>query len=139
MNDNKLKTGIEEIDKELSKGSPLEEFVKFNLNLELQPYQKKILKLIDSKKKSDTSLEDEFKTQYMLQPLQVDEIFKNTKREYRKQRCGECSFFGDKGCTTSYLEAKYGNKNTPACSEFSPKILGTKATMIILDDPMNEN
>lgn len=133
MNDNKLKTGIEEIDKELSKGSPLEEFVKFNLNLELQPYQKKILKFIENKK-SDTSLEDEFKTQYMLQPLQVGKIFKNTKREYRKQRCGECSFFGDKGCTTSYLEAKYGNKNTPACSEFIPRILGTKPTFTILDD-----
>ncbi len=138
MNDDKLKTGIEEIDKELSKGSPFEEFVKFHLNSELQPYQKQLISFIENKR-SDTSLEDEFRTQYMLQPLQIGKSFKNTKREDRKQRCGDCSFFGDKGCTTSYLEAKWGNFHTPACNEFSPKIQGTKATMIILDDPMNEN
>lgn len=78
---------------------------------------------------------DEFKTLYMLQPLQIGKTFKNTKRENRKERCGDCKFFGDKGCTTSYLEAKHGNFHTPACSEFSPKILGTKSTFIILDDP----
>lgn len=81
---------------------------------------------------------DEFRTQYMLNPFQIGKTFKNTKRENRKERCGECSFFGDKGCTTSYLEAKHGNKNTPACSEFSPMILGTKATMIIIDDPIKK-
>lgn len=134
MNDNKLKTGIEEIDKELSKGSPLEEFIKFNLNSELQFYQKQLISFIENKKRSDTSSEDEFRTQYMLQPLQIGKTFKNTKREDRKQRCGDCSFFGDKGCTTSYLEAKHGNKNTPACSEFIPRILGTKPTFTILDD-----
>ena len=79
---------------------------------------------------------DEFKTQYMLQPLQIGKTFKNTKRENRKERCGDCSFFGDKGCNTSYLEAKHGNKNTPACNEFSPKILGIKATRCIIDDPI---
>lgn len=82
---------------------------------------------------------DEFITLYMLQPLQIGKTFKNIKRENRKERCGDCSFFGDKGCTTSYLEAKHGNKNTPACSEFSPKILGTKPTMIIIDDPLKES
>lgn len=82
---------------------------------------------------------DEFITLYMMQPLQIGKTFKNTKRENRKERCGDCSFFGDKGCTTSYLEAKHGNFHTPACSEFSPKILGTKATMIILDDPLNKD
>ena len=81
---------------------------------------------------------EEFKTLYMLQPFQIGKTFKNGKRENRKERCGECSFFGDKGCTTSYLEAKHGNKNTPACSEFSPMILGTKATMIIIDDPIKK-
>ena len=138
MVNKKLGTGIEEIDKELSKGSPFEEFVKFHLNSELQPYQKQLISFIENKRRSDTSLEDEFRTQYMLQPLQIGRTFKNTKREDRKQRCGDCSFFGDKGCTTSYIEAKYGNKNTPACSEFSPKILGTKSTMIIVDDPIKK-
>lgn len=78
--------------------------------------------------------EDEFRIQYSLQPFRIGKTFRNTKREDRKQRCGECSFFGDKGCTTSYLEAKYGSKNTPACSEFIPRILGTKPTFTILDD-----
>ena len=139
MVNKKLGTGIEEIDKELSKGSPFEEFVKFHLNSELQPYQKQLISFIENKRRSDTSLEDEFRTQYMLQPLQIGKTFKNTKREDRKQRCGDCSFFGDKGCTTSYIEAKYGDKNTPACNEFSPKILGTKSTMIIVDDPIKFN
>lgn len=137
VNDDKLKTGIEEVDKELSKGSPLEEFVKFHLNSERQLYQKQLISFIENKR-SDTSSEDEFRTQYMLQPLQIGKTFKNTKREDRKQRCGDCSFFGDKGCTTSYLEAKHGDKNTPACNEFSPKILGTKSTMIIVDDPIKK-
>lgn len=137
VNDDKLKTGIEEIDKELSKGSLFDEFVKFHLNSERQLYQKQLISFIENKR-SDTSLEDEFRTQYMLQPLQIGKTFKNTKREDRKQRCGDCSFFGDKGCTTSYLEAKHGDKNTPACNEFSPKILGTKSTMIIVDDPIKK-
>lgn len=101
-------------------------------------HQKQLISFIENKRRSDTSLEDEFRTQYMLQPLQIGKTFKNTKREDREQRCGDCSFFGDKGCTTSYIEAKYGNKNTPACSEFSPKILGTKSTMIIIDDPIKK-
>lgn len=117
------------------------------------PYHHKLFDwLVDKRKEINNSLAipeellgkndcsfDEFRTQYMLQPLQIGKTFKNTKREDRKQKCGECSFFGDKGCTTSYLEAKHGNKNTPACSEFNPKILGTKATIIILDDPIKES
>ena len=82
---------------------------------------------------------DEFRNQYMLQPLQIGKTFLNTKRDDRKERCGDCTFFGDKGCTTSYLEAKYGNAGTPACNEFSPKILGIKATMMIIDDPLKES
>ena len=48
--------------------------------------------------------------------------------------CGDCKDFGELsyeqmcvlkgkrfGCTTSFIEAKYGNKNTPACSEFKQK------------------
>lgn len=34
-----------------------------------------------------------------------------------KTVCGECIFF-DNGCTTSQIERKYGNYNTPSCSEF---------------------
>lgn len=132
MNNNKFSTGIKEIDKELLKGSPLEEFVKFHIGSELQPYQKQILNFLENGK----DLTDEFRTQYMLQPLQIGKTFKNTKRDDRKERCGDCTFFGDKGCTTSYLEAKRGNFHTPACNEFSPKILGTKSTLIILDDPI---
>ena len=135
MNNNKLSTGIKEIDKELLKGSPLEEFVKFHIGSELQPCQKQILNFLENGK----DLTDEFRTQYMLQPLQIGKTFKNTKRDDRKERCGDCTFFGDKGCTTSYLEAKWGNIHTPACNEFSPKILGTKSTLIILDDPLKKD
>lgn len=39
-----------------------------------------------------------------------------------KSICGECKFFGYKGCTTSYIEAKYGNSKTPACTEFEKRI-----------------
>ncbi len=87
----------------------------------------------------DIDRDEEFRTQYMLQPLQIGKTFKNTKRENRKEKCGDCTFFGDKGCTTSYLEAKWGSKNTPACSEFQPKILGAKATLIVIDDPIKES
>lgn len=136
MNNDKLSTGNEIIDKELEKGISFEEFVKFNIGGELLPYQKQVLNFIKSK---ENISEDEFKTQYIIQPFQIGKTFKNTKREDRKQRCGDCTFFGDKGCTTSELEAKYGNFHTPACNEFNPKILGTKATMIIIDDPIKKD
>ncbi len=135
MSNNKLSTGIEEIDKELSKGSSLEKFVEFHQGTELQPFQKQIL---NNWLNERNILEDEFRIQYMQQPLQIDKTFKNTKRDDRKERCGDCTFFGNKGCTTSHLEAKYGNFHTPACNEFSPKILGAKSTFIILDDPIKE-
>lgn len=48
--------------------------------------------------------------------------------------CGDCEDFGELseqqseslngkkfGCRTSFIEAKYGNKNTPACSEFKKR------------------
>lgn len=136
MNNNKLSIGNEIIDKELGKGISFKEFVKFNIGGELLPYQKEMLNFF---KNSENISEDEFRTQYMIQPFKIGKTFRNTKREDRKQRCGDCSFFGDKGCTTSYLEAKHGNKNTPACNEFNPKILGTKATMIIIDDPIKKD
>ena len=65
---------------------------------------------------------DEFYHQY--QQIFLAEMPSNCKDAKRKDRiecCGDCTFFGDKGCTTSYLEAKWGSRNTPACSEFSPK------------------
>lgn len=136
MNNNELSTGVEKIDKKLSKDSLFEEYVRFYLGSELQPYQKEMLNFF---KNSENILEDEFRTQYMIQPFKIGKTFKNTKREDRKQRCGDYTFFGAKGCTTSELEAKYGNFHTPACNEFSPKILGTKATMIIIDDPMKKD
>lgn len=91
----------------------------------LYPWEEVILDEISEEWKEALKREycpDEFITLYTLQPLQIGKTFKNTKRDDRKERCGECSFFGDKGCTTSYLEAKYGNAGTPACNEFSPKI-----------------
>ena len=86
-------------------------------------------------RKSDVS-EKEWKHQYQQEFLGVEETsnFKDTKRKDRIQKCGDCTFFGDKGCTTSYIEAKWGTRNTPACSEFSPKIFGTKVTLTIIDD-----
>lgn len=129
MNNNKLKTDIEEVDKSLEGGLPIDSFISFAqecYNKELQPYQKRLL--------------EDWKHQYQCEFPIADEdfTFKDTKREMRKERCGDCSFFGDKGCTTSYIEAKHGNFHTPACSEFSPKITGFKATMVILDDPIKE-
>lgn len=32
--------------------------------------------------------------------------------------CGECEDFGPDGCKSSYIEAKYGSRNTPACEDF---------------------
>lgn len=66
---------------------------------------------------------EEWMNQYQQVLLPEEQLtnFKDTKREHRRERCGDCTFFSEKGCTTSYVEAKYGCKNTPACSEFSPK------------------
>ncbi len=123
---------IEYPNKKLPKDISFTEFVQLLKGTEMQPYQKQMLKNIES------ISTEEFRTQYMQQPFQVGKTFRNTKRKDRKEKCGDCTFFGDKGCTTSYLEAKWGSGNTPACNEFNPKILGTKSTYIILDDPMKE-
>lgn len=66
---------------------------------------------------------EEWMNQYQQVFLPEEQLtnFKDTKREHRRERCGDCTFFGEEGCTTSYVEAKYGGKNTPACSEFSLK------------------
>ena len=36
--------------------------------------------------------------------------------------CEDCEDFGTNGCKSSYIEAKYGNKNTPACSDIKLKV-----------------
>lgn len=36
--------------------------------------------------------------------------------------CADCEDFGANGCKSSYIEAKYGNKNTPACSDIKLKV-----------------
>ena len=59
--------------------------------------------------------------QQVFLPEEQSTNFKDTKREDRGERCGDCIFFGEEGCNTSYIEAKYGGKNTPACSDFIPK------------------
>ena len=59
--------------------------------------------------------------QQVFLPEEQSTDFKGTKREHRRERCGDCTFFSEKGCTTSHIEAKFGNKNTPACSDFIPK------------------
>lgn len=38
----------------------------------------------------------------------------------KKNFCGDCKFFIGK-CTTSEIEAKYGDSGTPACSEYINK------------------
>ena len=44
-----------------------------------------------------------------------------TKLEYIKDKyCGQCAYFVGK-CTTSYIEAKFGDSSTPACTEFKEK------------------
>jgi len=44
-------------------------------------------------------------------------VFELEEWEY-KNRCGDCKFFSQRGCTISYIEAKYGNSKTPACGKF---------------------
>ena len=65
---------------------------------------------------------EEWMHQYQQMFLPEEQLtdFKGTKREHRRERCGDCTFFSEKGCNTSYIEAKYGGKNTPACSDFIP-------------------
>jgi len=64
-------------------------------------------------------IEDKFKREYMLD-ITFDENREEDsvrKRNRRHNKCGMCSDF-DNGCTTSEIERKYGDANTPACSEF---------------------
>jgi len=52
--------------------------------------------------------EEAYKKEYLNEFVSEGEI---------KTTCGECIFFSN-GCTTSLIEAKYGNSKTPSCSEF---------------------
>lgn len=64
MNNNELSTGIEKIDKKLSKGCSFEEFVKFHLgNKELHPFQKQLINFIENSENIST---EEFAKQYNL-------------------------------------------------------------------------
>jgi len=54
------------------------------------------------------SYEDKFKREYML------EININQEPYYI---CGDCIYFINGGCSTSYIENKYGNAKTKACNE----------------------
>ena len=65
---------------------------------------------------------EEWMNQYqqVFLPEEQSTNFKDTKREYRRERCGDCTFFGEEGCTIYLSEAKFGGKNTPACSDFIP-------------------
>lgn len=64
---------------------------------------------------SEERNEEAFKSQYM------SEFTPHINNE-PIHCCGECIFFEPgRGCTTSYLEAKYGNSHTPACTEFKIK------------------
>ena len=36
--------------------------------------------------------------------------------------CGQCTYLGPIGCTTSKYEQKFGNASTPACEEFKRKV-----------------
>ena len=70
--------------------------------------------------------------------IEIDSITCRNKVEYKT--CVDCENFGELsdeqseslngkkfGCKTSFIEAKYGNKNTPACSEFKKKGRGRYA------------
>lgn len=52
--------------------------------------------------------EDQFRREFML------EIVDEGERPYT---CMDCSYFLGGSCTTSPIEAKYGNANTPVCKE----------------------
>lgn len=69
---------------------------------------------------------------YSADLIEIDSITCRNKIDYKI--CGDCEDFGELseqqseslngkkfGCKTSFIEAKYGNKNTPACSEFKKR------------------
>lgn len=61
--------------------------------------------------------------QYIGEVLFKEEYIGNWTTNYERVNvCGECTHFGPDGCKTSSIEAKYGSRSTPACSEF----IGTK-------------
>ena len=66
---------------------------------------------------------EEWMNQYqqVFLPEEKSTNFKDTKREDRGERCGDCIFFGEEGCAIYRKEAKFGCKSTPACSDFIPK------------------
>lgn len=115
MNNEKLKTGIEVIDKELSKGSSLEEFVKFYLDTELQPYQKKMLDFIEN---NQNISREEFAERYSL----------NTRGRNKRINILSTPLNNDSSCY-AYHSLKAQPENIEKKKEF---------TFIILDDPIKE-
>lgn len=63
---------------------------------------------------------EKYSNEYFKQEFQCG--FEPEEWEY-KYNCGDCRFFSARGCTTSFIEAKYGNSKTPACMEFERKII----------------
>jgi len=69
--------------------------------------------------------------EFLAEECGVDEseVFNSFANEYEcvfvpdmtKSVCGECKFFTNH-CTTSYIEAKYGNARTPSCLQFERKL-----------------
>lgn len=71
--------------------------------------------MIDAGRTCKMPNQKEFKDQYMCQ-------FEPSENEYKiSNKCRECSDFKNGGCSTSKIENRYGNANTPACSEFKPR------------------
>ena len=75
---------------------------------------------------------DEIINGYNADIIEIDSMSCRDKVGYKT--CGDCEYFGELseqqseslngkkfGCKTSFIEAKYGNKNTPACAEFKKK------------------
>lgn len=117
MNNNKLSTGIKEIDKELSKGSPLEEFVKFHLGSELQPYQKQIVNIIESNENIST---EEFAKQYNL----------NLRKRSNRINVLSTLLNNDSVCYAYHFLKPQAKKVGQA--------RGIDFTFVILDDPIKE-
>lgn len=115
MNNDKLSTGIEEIDKELSKGSSLKEFVEFYLDAKLQPYQKQMINIIENNENIST---EEFAKQYNL----------NLRKRSNRINILSTPLNNDGACY-AYHFLKTQSKQVDKKKEF---------TFIILDDPIKE-
>lgn len=116
MNNDKLSTGNEIIDKELEKGLPFKEFVKFHLgNKELHPFQKQLINFIENSKNTST---EEFAKQYNL----------NLRKRSNRINILSTPLNNDSSCY-AYHSLKAQSKKIEKKKEF---------TFIVLDDPIKE-